>query len=185
MSKNLIAKLSVIVGILIVGFIMVASVVSFSNKEIDIRNNFNQKESERTAFYDKLFKTINQKTQIAVKNDSSFIKVVNAQVQGQKNGEDVTWAWVKQSNPAATYGEVTKLYSDLSRAVEGERLGFFEQEKMLQDIKRQHDNLLAKFPGSMYNLVLNRSRLKYSPIKSDETEEVMRTGKDNNIKLKL
>ena len=95
------------------------------------------------------------------------------------------WAWVQQSNPTATYGEVSKLYQDLSRAVEGEREGFFEQEKVLQDVIRQHSNLTEKFPGSFYNFFLNRKELSYTPVKSDQTEEVMKTGKDNNTKLKL
>ena len=135
MSEKLIKNLVIIGAVIFALFTLSGSFISFSNNEIDLRNQFEQKIDERTAFYDKMFKVISQKTQIAVKNDSSFIKVVNAQVQGQKNGEQVMWAWVQQSNPTATFTEVTKLYADLSRAIEGERAGFFEQEKVLQDVK--------------------------------------------------
>lgn len=185
MSEKLIKNLVIIGAVIFALFTLSGSFISFSNNEIDLRNQFEQKIDERTAFYDKMFKVISQKTQIAVKNDSSFIKVVNAQVQGQKNGEQVMWAWVQQSNPTATFTEVTKLYADLSRAIEGERAGFFEQEKVLQDVQRQHKNLTKKLPGAFYNFFLKREDLKYSPIKADVTEEVMKTGKDNNIKLEM
>ena len=95
------------------------------------------------------------------------------------------WAWVQQSNPTATFGEVTKLYQELGRAVEAQREGFFIQEKVLQDIVRQHSNLIQLFPGSIYNIFLGRQKLKYTPIKSTLTEQVMKTGKDDNIKLDL
>ena len=185
MTEKLIKNI-VIIGAIVLGLITLGSgFISFSNQEIDLSNQFKQKLDERTAFYDKMYKVLDQKTQIAVKNDSSFGKIVNAQVNGQKNGEQLMWSWVQQSNPTATYGEVSKLYQDLSRAVEGEREGFFEQEKVLQDVVRQHSNLTEKFPGSFYNFFLNRKDFNYTPIKSDQTEEVMKTGKDNNTKLNL
>lgn len=181
---NLKTILITVVSIIVL-VLLASTFISFSNREIDLRVAFNQKASERVSFYDKMYKILSQKTQIAVKNDSSFKEVVNAQVQGQKNGEQVMWAWVQQSNPTATYSEVTKLYQELSRTVEGERNGFFEQEKFLQDIKRQHDALLNKFPGSFYNLFLNRKELPYKPIQATLTEQVFKTGKDDNIKLEL
>ena len=45
-----------IVGLFLFGTIM--SVISTSNQEVDLRNRFKQKMDERTAFYDKMWKTI-------------------------------------------------------------------------------------------------------------------------------
>lgn len=185
MNNSKIIQLGLI-GLGVIGIIVIiSSFVSFSNNEINLRNTFEQKFDERTAFYDKMYKIVAQQTQIAVKNDNSFKEVVNAQVTGQKNGEQVMWAWVQQSNPTATYGEVSKLYEALGRAVEAQREGFFIQEKVIQDVVRQHKNLIQTFPGSFYNIFFGREKLVYTPIKSTLTEQVIKTGKDDNVKLDL
>ncbi len=173
-----IAAVSVIFLLVIIG-----NVISTSNKEVDLRTAFNQKMTERTAFYDKMWKTISQKTQIAIQNDSSFKRVVDMQVTGQKNGENVMWAWVKQSNPAATFSEVSALYKDLGRSIEAEREGFFQQEKVLQDVKLQHDRLRNRFPSNIIMSILGRKELPYKPITSDRTDGVIKSGKDNDVKL--
>lgn len=169
----------------IVLLVLLSSFISFSNDEIKLRNTFTQKFDERTAFYDKMFKVVAQRTQIAVKNDKAFRDVVNAQVTGQKTGEQAMMVWITQSNPAATFSEVSKLYQELGRAVEAQREGFFIQEKVMQDVVKQHSNLIETFPGSFYNLFFSREKLVYKPIQSTITEQVMKTGKDDNVKLDL
>lgn len=157
--------------------------ISKSNQEIDLRNTFTQKKSERVTIYDKMWKTLSGKSQVALRNDSSFRTIVNIQMQGQKDGEGVMWKWIQQSNPTATYGEVSALYKDLSRSIEAYRNEFADIEKTLQDVKLQHDNLITKFPGSLILWILNRKKLEYIPITSDRTDEVFKTNKDNNVNV--
>jgi hypothetical protein len=170
---------------LVMLFVFIGNFISFSNNEIDLRNTFEQKIDERTSFYDKMYKVISQKSQIAVKNDESFRKNINIIMEGRKDSEGVFMKWITESNPNANYSEVSALYKDLSRAVEAQREGFFNQEKVLQDVVRQHKNLIQKFPNSFYNIFYGRTKLEYTPIKSSLTEEVMKTGKEDNIKLDL
>ena len=175
-----------IVGLAIVGillFTLSGSFVSFSNNEVDLRNRFTQKMSERTAFYDKMWKTLAQKSQIALRNDSSFANNVNAIMAGRKDAPGLFMKWVQESNPNANFEQVSDLYKDLSRSVEGQRDGFFMQEKVIQGIVLEHSNLLDKLPGSFYNIFLGRKHLEYKPITSDRTDNVMQTGKDNDVKL--
>lgn len=174
-------------GLWLVGGVLALTLVfgfiGFNNNEVDLRNQFTQKTTERTAFYDKMWKTINQKGQIALRNDSSFRNNVELIMAGRKDAEGIFMKWVQESNPNANFQEVSALYKDLSRSVEAEREGFFQQEKVLQDIKLQHDNLLSKFPSSFYGWVLGKKKLDYKPITSDRTDEVIKTGKDNDVKL--
>jgi hypothetical protein len=165
--------------------VFVGNFVHFSNSEIDLRNTFEQKMDERTSFYDKMYKVISQKTQIAVKNDESFRQNVNIIMEGRKDSEQVFFKWITESNPNANYEAVAAIYQDLSRAVEAQREGFFVQEKILQDVVRQHKNLIQKFPNSFYNFFFGRQPLEYVPISSDYTREVMRTGLENDFKLDL
>jgi len=183
MNTETIFKYLKIAGIAIVILIIASSFIGFSNEEIDLKTAYNQKMDERTAFYDKLWKVISQKSQIAVKNDSSFRANVNIIMAGRKDAPGTAMKWIKESNPNANFNEVSTLYKDLSRSVEAQREGFFIQEKYLQDIKRQHDNLIRKFPGSALNLVFSRDPIIYKPITSDRTDEVIKSGKDNNVGL--
>jgi hypothetical protein len=183
MSRRLIITLSTIVISSIVVIMIVGSFLSFSNAEIDLKNRFEQKITERTSFYDKMWKTISQKSQIALKNDSSFYRNVNAIMEGRKDAGDLFMKWVQESNPNANYDQVSVLYQDLSRTVEGQRDGFFMEEKMIQNIVMEHNNLIQKFPGSFWNSFLGRKELIYKPITSDRTDEVIKSGKDNNVEV--
>ena len=182
MNKTIL-RWSIIGGLIIFAIIMFSNIVSFSNEEISLRNSFEQKYNERTAFYDKMWKTLSQKSQIALKNDSSFWQNVNIIMAGRKDAPQLFMKWVTESNPNANYSEVSILYQDLSRAVEAQREGFFVEEKYMQDIVMQHSNLIQKFPGSFYNIFFGRSKLNYKPITSTITDEVIKTGKDDNVKL--
>ena len=173
-----------ILGVLLLFvFIVVGSFISTSNTEIELRTTFEQKIDERTAFYDKMKKVISQKAQIAIKNDSSFQNMVNTIMSARKDGQQVMFKWIQESNPGANFNEVSKLYADLSRTIEGQREGFFEEEKMIQDVVKQHKMLIRKFPASIVFSFLDRKELKYTPIQSSETQDVMKTGVDNDTKV--
>jgi hypothetical protein len=184
-SPSFLVKLAFIGAAIVLVIAAFATFVSFSNQEIELRTAFEQKIDERTAFYDKMYKVISQQTQIAVKNDESFRQNINMIMEGRKDAEGLFMKWIQETNPNANYSEVSALYKDLSRSVEAQREGFFTQEKVLQDIVRQHKNHIQKFPNSFYNMFMGRQPLEYKPIQSSLTEEVMRTGKDDNVKLDL
>ena len=89
----------------------------------------------------------------------------------------------QKTNPNANYDQVSNLYEDLSRAIEGERNDLMMKEKMIQGIVLEHNNLLQQFPGSLWNIKFKRAVLIYKPITSDQTDEVIKSGKDNNTKV--
>jgi hypothetical protein len=67
MKKSTIILLSFLGFLIIGGFILATQFFSFSNSENRLRNKFNAEMKNRTAFYDKMYKTISQKSQIAVR----------------------------------------------------------------------------------------------------------------------
>lgn len=183
MNTKLITRISIGIAAILLVIITVANFISFSNEEITLRTSFKQKYDERTAFYDGMYKTLSGKSQVALKNDSSFRENVNIIMSARKDAPQLFMKWVTESNPNANYSEVSALYKDLSRAIEAKRDGFFVQEKFMQDIVMQHSNLILKFPGSLYNIFMGRKPLEYKPITSTLTDNVMRTGTDDNIKV--
>jgi hypothetical protein len=167
----------------VIALILIGNSVGKYNTEIDLRSTFEAKIKERTAFYDKMSKIISQKAQIAQRNDSSFKDVVNAIMEGRQDGPNVMFKFVQESNPAATFPEVSKLFADLSRTVESERQGFFDQERVLEDIEKQHKVLLRSFPANMLFKLYGTEPLVYEPIQSSATKKVMQTGIDDNTKV--
>ena len=182
MSPKTVKRLIIAAIIIIPLLVGIFWAVGVNNQEIDLRNLFNAKLSERTTIYDnKVFKTVAGKAQITLKADSSFQNVVNAIMNARKDADGLFMKWVQESNPAATWPSVAELYKDLSRTVEAVRTEFVEAEKVLQDVKLQHDNLRKKFPSSL--IVGRKKELIYKPITSDRTDDVMKTGKDNNTSV--
>lgn len=170
---------------LVVVILFFGGFASFSNGELALRTSFDQKQLERTAFYDNMTKTISMVTQVSVKNDESFRKNVDIVMAGRKDAEQVMMKWITESNPNANYQEVSKMYQNLARVIESQRIGFFNQEKVLQDIVRQHTYFINSFPNGLYNIFFGRKPLEYKVIQSDQTKQVMETGIDNNTKLDL
>lgn len=185
MDTKKIIKWGIIGVISLLILIVAGNSISAYNQEVRYKNAFTQKASERKAFYDKMYKIIAQKGQIAVKNDSSFRKNVNIIMEGRKDAPQVFMKWITETNPNANYSEVAQLYADLSRSVEAQREGFFIQEKYMQDIKKQHDDLLHQFPANMLFAILGTKDIQYEPISSSQTDAVFKTGKDDNVKLDL
>jgi len=183
LPKINLVKVGIFALIAVVGIWLFSAFVGFSNTEVTTRNAFKQKMDERTAFYDNMWKTIGQKGQIALKNDSSFARNVDLIMSGRKDAQNLVMKWVQESNPNANFNEVSALYKDLSRTVEAKRDEFFDQEVVIQDIVRTHDNLLDVFPNNLFNFFLNRPHLVYKPITSDRTDDVIKTGKDNNVSV--
>lgn len=173
--------ISAIAVVLLITF--TSMLVSTMNEDTRQKNMFAAKYSERTAFFDKMKKIFSQKAQIAVKNDSSFTKNIGIIMAGRQDGDQIMFKWITESNPNASYNEVAELYKDLSRAVEAERDGFFQVERQLMDIKLQNDNLMKQFPANIFFSIIGRSPIAYKPITSDVTDEVIKTGKDNDTKI--
>lgn len=171
----------ILLGVIV--FIVGAWVYNLVAAETTIRNIYNQKITERTAFYDKLWKTISQKGQVAAKNDTSFHRNIVAIMNAREDGANVFMKWVQESNPNANFNEVSALYQDLSRTIEAEREGFFDRELMLQDVKLQHDNLIKEPSHRFVFWIFGIKELDYKPITSDRTDDVMKTGKDNNVSV--
>jgi len=179
-----ILSISIFSGIAFLLVMLVLTLISYSNQENVLRNRFKQKMDERTAFYDKMWKTISGKSQVALRNDSSFSRNVNAIMAGRTDSKDLFMKWVQESNPNANFDQVSALYADLSRTIEAQRDEFFMEEKSIQGIVLEHDNILTMFPsGFILTNFMGRKKIEYKPITSDRTDDVIRTGKDNNVSV--
>lgn len=139
-------------------------IIQFSNTEIDIRNKFEQLEQQRSSLFDKIYSEIPMLANIAIHNDSMFIKVVEIQMSGRKDGDNLTWKWLQEQNPTASYHEVSRFYENLTTVVSQNKQAFYNNEIELQNQVLSHKDLLTKFPGSLYNKIFDRTIIEYKPI---------------------
>jgi hypothetical protein len=175
MNKILILIL-IIVGVLVV--IGITMYYTASNSEIGLRNQITAQQTVCESFFDKMWKVINQKAQVADQYKEAFKDIYPTLIDGRyKNDNGTFMKWITESNPNFD----VSLYKDLSVAIEAERTGFFTEQKTLIDLKREHDNLRQKFPSSIF--VGGRPEIKITVILSSNTDEVYKTGKEENIQL--
>lgn len=153
--------------------------ISYSNKEITLRSMIKAQQEVCESFYDKMWKIISQKASIAQEYKNTFKEVYPDLIAGRYGDEKggTLMKWITESNPNF---DVT-LYRELSQSIEAERTGFFMEQKKLIDINNEHRILLKKFPSSLF--LSGREEIKITLVTSDKTDEVFKTGKENDINL--
>lgn len=183
MKKSSIINYSIIGLVAFVLLLLIGSSISDINKDTRIRNKFKAKITTRTAFYDNLWKQIAQAGKVVVKADSSNTKNLNIIMSNRKDTQGLMMKWVTESNPNASFSEITKLYSNLLRVIESNRNQLYTLEQELTDIVREDEDLVSQFPNNIIFAIIGRPALQYKPITSDRTDDVIKTGKDNNVEV--
>ncbi len=176
----MIAILSTFGGLLIVGAIVVLVGVGISNDEIDLREQCNAQQEANKAVKDKTWKVVKQKAGILDKYATDFQKafggIMSERYQGETQGAPM-FKWIKEHNPEYS----TEMYKDLADAVEANQTEFLNVQKRLIDIKREHMNILKKWPSKM--VVGDRDTLEIIIVTSSTTKKVFETGEDNDVDL--
>jgi hypothetical protein len=86
--------------------------------------------------------------------------------------------WVQESNPTFD----VSLYQSLMRSIEVERTGFFNEQSTLIDMQREHKVYLQKAPNRWF-LEDSLKPVEIKVITSSKTDEVYRTGREDDIEL--
>lgn len=162
---------------------LISTYASFNNRDVKFRTTFNMEMTNRTTLFDKMWKMISQQAQVTKQYDTSFLRIVKTAMDPRQDGVNVMMKWVQESNPTMQANTVQELYKNLSRTIEAERNGFAEREQTLASIKQQHSEFLLSFPNNLYNVFMGRKELDYKPITSGRTDEVIRTGQDNDVRV--
>jgi hypothetical protein len=173
MKKGLIITIAVsllVIIITIIGFY-------YSNKEISVRSQISAQKQVCEAFYDKLWKIVSQKAQVADQYKGAFKDIYTDLIDGRYGDEKggSLMRWITESNPAFD----VSLYKDLSLSIEAERTGFFMEQKRLIDLANEHRIIRNTFPGSVF--VGRRPDVEIKIVSSSATKKVMESGEENNI----
>jgi len=168
----------------VIGFIALmggCSIISTKNKEVVIHNKFDAEFKNRTAFYDNLTKTVKETFKISLKNEVAFKENVTAIMEGRKDAENLMFKMITESNPNQNFNEVSRLNERVMQLIESKRNELFEIERTLSDIEREHKNLIQQFPGAFVFMIFSVEPINFKPISSSRTDNVIKTGQDNEL----
>ena len=172
-------KLSIVtaIAVLLIGGIILNYYFTTNNNDVKLRNLAHSQEEVNKAFFDKMFKILQQKASIADEYKTAFKEIYPAIIEGRYKDNNLLFKFVQESNPEFK----TSLYEDLSAAVEGQRESFFNEQKKLISIKNQHDNLRLSVPTKWF--LSDTSAIKITIITSATTKDTFKTGEENDVEL--
>lgn len=185
MKKTTIIILSGVVLFLV--FIFTMMNISYKNTEVEISQKTIAQQDVCKANFDKMFKTINQVAQTAgqfVKvSKESFKEIYPSLMQGRYGNErgGALLSLIKENNPQFDMKAIGKLYENLQNAIEANRNEYFIEQTKLIDMKREHSTLIKKFPASLF--LSDIKEIDITIITSEQTENVYKTGQENDIEL--
>lgn len=153
--------------------------IKTSNGEIRLRNKIDAQEQVIEAFFDKMWKILQQQAGVASEYKNAFGKIYKDLMAGRYSGEKKgeMMLWVKEHNPQFE----TKLFDKLMVSIEAQREGFFVEQKKIIDMVKIHKDMIQTFPTSM--AVGSRGIIKYEVISSAKSKEVMKTRQENDVDL--
>jgi len=167
----------------VVGIMVAVWAISLSNSEIKLKNRGNAQQEVCAAFFDKMWKILQQKAGVTDQYKDGFKEIYTALMEGRYSndgngqGQQTFMKWIQESNPTFD----VSLYKDLMASIEGERNGFFVEQEKLIDIDRQHKDMRMTFPNTL--VLSKRADLGIKVIKSFKTDEVYNTGQENDVDL--
>lgn len=155
--------------------------VSYSNKEVRLRNAATAQETANQAIFDNVWKTIAQTAN--VKDDykeefrKSWADILAANNSGSRMGS--IQVFVNRVNPKFDGGALSKR---LMVVIESQRKEFLNNQKKLVSIKQEHDNIRTTFPGSV--VCGGRPELKITIVTSGRTQDTFDSGREDDISLR-
>lgn len=151
--------------------------MSTSNTEIRLREQVNAQQQACEAYYDKLWKVLQQKAGVTDQYKNSFKEIYTDLISGRYQDQNLLFKFITESNPTFD----TSLYKDLMASIEAERNGFFMEQRRLIDLDREHKTMRKVFPGSLF--VGGRPDVGITVVTSTRTEQVFSEGQENDIEL--
>lgn len=176
-TKSILIGLGLFIAAIAIIFTMIG--VSANNQEEVLKSKITAQKEVCEAYYDKLWKVISQKAQVADQYKVAFKEIYPALIEGRYGNEQggTLMKWIQESNPSFD----VSLYKDLMSSIEAERAGFFMEQKYLTDLNNQHRIIRNTWPKSMF--IGNRPDIQIVIVSSAATKKVMETGQENDIDI--
>ena len=169
----------------LIGFITVAVLagsliawgVGVSNSERMLRNKIEAQQESAEIFYTKLWEILKSKAGVTSEYAEQFKEIQFGIMEGRYSTGGEMMKWIQEANPEFD----ASLYKDLMNSIEGERNGFFIEQKKLLDMNKQHKDMLVTFPKKL--ILKDREIIEIVVLKNVVTKEAFETGTDQSPEL--
>ncbi len=168
-----------IIVIAVIVLILVGLYFYYNNLEIRLRNEAEAQRGKIESVFDKMWKVIKQKAEVAEQYREAFEEIYPKLIEGRYGtGQDGSlMKWIQEHNPDFD----TSLYLSLSQSIETLRAEFSKYQERMLDIIREHKSLLQTLPAKWF--LGNRPPIEYEVISSTRTKQVMEDAIDDNVKV--
>ena len=167
--------------ILITTFIVLGMGISFSNKEVVLKNTISAKQIDNGNQMDTMWKTISQVAQVTDAQKKALLEIFTGYAQartGDNKGGSLA-NWIHEAVPNVD----TSTFNNLQNIIVAQRDGFKQRQTELLDLNREHDNLIGTFPNSLFASILGRKHIDVVIVTSTRTENAFKTGKDDDVNV--
>lgn len=177
-TKKIVTLATLTVGLMTL-IILFSMNISIENREIDLRETTIAQNKRCEAYFDKMWKILQQKAGVTNQYKEAFEEIYPKLIEGRySQGDGSLMKWIQESNPSFD----VSLYKDLMKSVEVERTGFFNEQSALIDMQREHKTFLQKAPNRWF-LSDELKPVEIKVITSSRTDDVYRVGKEDDINL--
>ena len=151
--------------------------VQAHNSEVGLRNAIGAKQTDNTSEFDNMWKKIKQTAQVtdAAKNALQDIFVQHA--EARTTGGGGLMKWVQESVPNVQPDSMP--FKNLMNIITASRDRWTARQKELLDLKREHDNIIDKFPSTIF--VGSRGKIKVTIVTSSKTKASFESGQDDDV----
>ena len=159
-------------------FVIAPMKISVYNENVSLTTQATAQEKANQVTFDTVWKIINQQAQVAEKYKDQFKDVYAGIMSERQYGKGGSlFKWITEHNPQFD----PSLMIVVSNSIEAQRMRFEMGQRKLVDIKREHDKLRMTFPSNLF--MSGVPEMKIAIVLSDKTEQIFKTGKDNNVKV--
>ena len=171
-------------GILIVGGVFLALTlgivfwaIGVSNSEIKLRAKISSQQEMTQAFYTKLWEILQTKAGVAAEYADKFKEIQIGIMEGRYSAGGEMMKWIQEANPEFD----ASLYKDVMNSIEGQREGFFVEQKKLRDMSVQHEIMLKTFPQKL--ILGKREAITVVILQNVASKAAYETGTDSSPDL--
>lgn len=172
---------AVLIGGLVLGGIGLIYGVSTYNSQASLKNTYEMKVKDNSSEFDNMWKKISQVTQIADAKKEAFREIFNGYANA-RTPQDAGRAmfWVKENAPNLDLS----VYDKAQNIIVGSRDSWTFRQKELVGIAEAYNKNLVTFPKNFFLGMFGFQKIDPKVITSSRTEEVFRTGKDDDVNLR-
>lgn len=159
--------------------IIIGSVISTSNQEVQLRTTIEAKQRDNHSELDNTLKKISQTAQVTTAQKEALKEIIvgNSEARSTKGGSLFTS--VREAVPNVD----TSTFNNLMNIITSSRDAWTMRQKELLDLSREHTTLLRRFPFGFILSMLGRKEIPVTIVTSTRTEEAFQSGKDDDTKV--